>query len=314
MSIFENRFANRILGTHSTARKPHLNPSKNSNVFFKAIDTYEKKSALPGELTNRNVSIPKKSSVSQALKAANHGRVYPGVTVAVRELMDDRHFEGQLRYELVCKYPRLIIHEMIKQKRGKQSKERTSNNIRNLLIRLARKEKFPPMKAADGLLTLDPETFSISWDPKKQTILHESVTQTSPKKNPFLAYALKNSNLNPLNKEGFTPLQWAIDREINNDTGVNAFEELLNAGANPNALGIYNTTALHEAAKHLETVSPSMVKALREAGADPTLENLSGKTPLQIAKKKLRDIDPTDHYYAEYLEIIELLKPKRTVE
>ena len=58
---------------------------------------------------------------------------------------------------------------------------------------------------------------------------------------------------------------------------------LLDAGADVNAVGLIQETALHIA---IDALHPGIVRALVEKGADLTAKNKDGLTPLAIAQAK----------------------------
>lgn len=82
------------------------------------------------------------------------------------------------------------------------------------------------------------------------------------------------------NKPGWTPLIYALHQ--NNIEGIKL---LLKNGANLNIKYDFGYTSLHWAVLFYYR-SPDMIKSLLEAGADPTIENEDGKTPLDLANEK----------------------------
>jgi ankyrin repeat protein len=85
-------------------------------------------------------------------------------------------------------------------------------------------------------------------------------------------------NLNIEDKNGVTPLSWAVKQ---NDKVI--VEQLINnLGADINAKNKEGNTALHEAIKQ---GSIGMVSLLKEKGADPSIKNNDNKSPHDIAKE-----------------------------
>lgn len=81
--------------------------------------------------------------------------------------------------------------------------------------------------------------------------------------------------------EGRTPLMHAVRT---GDT-LDAMRSLVGAGANVNALDNVGRTALHVGAGH-PTAPLSKVEFLIEAGCDPSVKDVDGKTPLDLAMQR----------------------------
>lgn len=109
------------------------------------------------------------------------------------------------------------------------------------------------------------------------------------------------------NKDSFnssneiTPLMLAILTSQN----FLAIKELLDGGANTNEKDNLGNEALHYAARKRH--SSKIVKLLLEAGADPSVENLNGETPTNIALK-------TEGNYESATILIKELKMKSIKE
>ncbi len=69
------------------------------------------------------------------------------------------------------------------------------------------------------------------------------------------------------------------------DNNLAEVKKLLDDGANPNTLGDYGWTALHEACSH-SNIKTEIVEALLNAGADPNLHASGGISALQLAVQK----------------------------
>ena len=103
-------------------------------------------------------------------------------------------------------------------------------------------------------------------------------------KDPKVIEALIEAGADP-NARGrwdVTPLHWAVSH--NKNPGV--AKVLINAGVDLDAQTKKSkSTPLHFAA---DSASPELVKALVDAGANLMMRNSSGKTPLQVARKRHR--------------------------
>ena len=83
------------------------------------------------------------------------------------------------------------------------------------------------------------------------------------------------------NRRGAEPLHYASDANTWNPAPqVASIENLIRAGANPNALDKNGVAPLHRAVR---TRSAAAVAALLIGGADPRMKNKSGSTPLHLA-------------------------------
>jgi len=92
--------------------------------------------------------------------------------------------------------------------------------------------------------------------------------------------AALSPNINELDKNGYTPLLYAINR-----SHLAVVTELLNAGADVNARGRDGITPLIAAVMRGES---SMVETLLKAGADITASLPSGETAMSIARGNIR--------------------------
>ncbi|NQZ68744.1 MAG: ankyrin repeat domain-containing protein [Lentisphaeria bacterium] len=65
---------------------------------------------------------------------------------------------------------------------------------------------------------------------------------------------------------------------------------MLEHGVNPNIQNTQGFTPLHAAARR--TASPKTLALLIDAGGDPSLQTIDGKTPLDLAleKKKVKNV------------------------
>lgn len=73
--------------------------------------------------------------------------------------------------------------------------------------------------------------------------------------------------------------------EATADNNLSKVKKLLDEGANPNTLGDYGWTALHEACSH-SNIKTEIIDALIDAGADPNLHASGGISALQLAVQK----------------------------
>jgi TPR repeat protein/ankyrin repeat protein len=128
--------------------------------------------------------------------------------------------------------------------------------------------------------------------------LHASIDQTSKvkagywnsgitfrkyKKNNFLQFIKSGIDLNAKTDEGKTALHLLIDTETIN---VEAINILISNGADLSLTDADGNTPLYLAAKLKNEAAPELVKALLLAGADPNSTNERKKTPWDVAKKK----------------------------
>jgi len=116
---------------------------------------------------------------------------------------------------------------------------------------------------------------NIYSDSYNWTALHMAVREGWTDTTRFLLR--KNVNINARNGLGKTPTHLAASRY---HTGV--LQELLKANPNLNAQDSEGNTPLHDAAM-ADTVSFKTIKMLLANGADPSIRNKAGLTPLQIA-------------------------------
>lgn len=82
------------------------------------------------------------------------------------------------------------------------------------------------------------------------------------------------------NAEGWTPLHYAAHY-----AAPGMVQTLLNAGADPNVQGPDDSTALHWAMRHRNPQdAAAILEALLDDGADPTVKDNKGRTPLMIGE------------------------------
>ncbi|MFC8521476.1 MULTISPECIES: ankyrin repeat domain-containing protein [Micrococcaceae] len=79
-------------------------------------------------------------------------------------------------------------------------------------------------------------------------------------------------------RQGFTPLHLASQ-----EYALNAAAALIKAGAAIDAINSYGNTPLFVAVFNSRG-RPAMINLLRSLGADPLLANMSGQTPLGLAR------------------------------
>ncbi|KAK6175673.1 hypothetical protein SNE40_014076 [Patella caerulea] len=113
-------------------------------------------------------------------------------------------------------------------------------------------------------------------DSNGSTALHFAVAQSNVK---CLGILFKyNANTNIKDENGFTPLALAAGRYANSSVS----ETLLNKGAEVNIVNKYGNSLLHTAVYAQDI---HCVQILMKHGADITIQNKKGKTPLDLAKK-----------------------------
>jgi uncharacterized protein len=89
-----------------------------------------------------------------------------------------------------------------------------------------------------------------------------------------LAMIQQKADVNAGEKDGTTPLQWAV---YHND--VPLIDALLKAGAKASSINEYGSSPLSEAAI---VGNADVIQKLLNAGADPNTENADGQTPLMV--------------------------------
>lgn len=139
---------------------------------------------------------------------------------------------------------------------------------------------------------------NIYSDSYNWSTLHMAVREGWTETTKFLLH--KNVNINARNGLGKTPVHLAASRY---HTGV--LQELLKASPDLNAQDSEGNTPLHDAAM-ADTVSFKTIKMLLAKGADPSIRNKAGLTPLQIAvnRQKMKKAEilsnaERDHFYQQ---------------
>lgn len=90
----------------------------------------------------------------------------------------------------------------------------------------------------------------------------------------------QSADVNATDNEGATPLMFAAARD-----SVEVVEILLDAGAVIDAADDNGETALYCAVRNTTPAAAAIMRLLRERGADPTIANAKGQTPLRFVSR-----------------------------
>ncbi|KAL8015194.1 putative Axin interactor dorsalization-associated protein [Plasmopara halstedii] len=172
-----------------------------------------------------------------------------------------------------------------------------------------RSPRLKSSKNLDGMLSFvaDSELDAQDWMLAIRKVDGVRVTTTHPPNHNMICIdsGLRRDYVNMKNKLGFTPLHLAVQND--EDEGFEAAKVcvwLIENGADPNAIDVNGDTALHYA---VELERFDLVETLMKRGANSSLKNLKGFSPVDIAQEAdLKDIlNSANHTFEAEENIVE---------